>query len=162
MAYYFGSQIHFASPPATATPTSAAAVPPISGAVYPFISQNTNFGFDVTNAMKWSNTNTAGTSSIVSLQLVLGTGSANQVQELYTLTTVAYPSVTCFEWTPTLNLTNPQYTIVFHGFDAQDNLVSTDYCTWFGLVGEGGVGYPGATSCGGGVVVTSAVNPTAT
>ncbi|KAJ3073699.1 hypothetical protein HDU98_000909 [Podochytrium sp. JEL0797] len=122
------------------------------GLVYPFVEQGNSFGLVQQNALKWGYYNATGFESVVSLQLVLGTGSANQVQELYTITTVPYPSTTCYTWIPTADLTNSLYTMVFNGIDANGALVSKDYTTWFGLAAPGSSKYPAASSCDGVIV----------
>ncbi|KAJ3062083.1 hypothetical protein HDU98_002007, partial [Podochytrium sp. JEL0797] len=45
---------------------------PITGAVFPNVSQNTKYGIAESNAMTWSITDIPEASSIVSLRLVLG------------------------------------------------------------------------------------------
>ncbi|KAJ3054471.1 hypothetical protein HDU99_007769 [Rhizoclosmatium hyalinum] len=77
-------------------------------AVYPLVSQNSFFGIGEKNAVSWTNNaSNPLTASIASLSLVLGTGSANNVQELYPIGALAFPASTCFTWTPTANLTKP-------------------------------------------------------
>ncbi|KAJ3061332.1 hypothetical protein HDU98_002758 [Podochytrium sp. JEL0797] len=120
-------------------------------AVYPLVGQNTFFGIGETNAINWTNNVTNPlTAPIVAMQIVLGTGSTNQVQNLYPLATVAYPAATCYEWTPTANLTNPQYTLTFNGLDVKGATVSTNYVTWFKLAAAGSAEFPAATTCAGG------------
>ncbi|KAJ3065725.1 hypothetical protein HDU98_010890 [Podochytrium sp. JEL0797] len=119
-------------------------------AVYPLVGQNAFFGIGQTNAITWTNNVTNPlTEPIVTMQIVLGTGSTNQITDLYPLASVAFPATTCYEWTPTANLTNPRYTLTFNGMDVTGTVVSTNYVTWFGLAAVGSRNYPAATTCAG-------------
>ncbi|KAI9324989.1 hypothetical protein BDR26DRAFT_1014313 [Obelidium mucronatum] len=137
-------------------------------AVWPMVGQGSYYGIGIGNAFQWTNNDTnALTAPITTLSLVLGTGSANQVTELYELASLPFPATTCFEWTPTANLTtNNNYTIVWKGMDKNKILVSVNYCTWFNLAARGDPTFPAATSCDGLPPVVNpaitTVNPTTT
>ncbi|KAJ3024609.1 UNVERIFIED_CONTAM: hypothetical protein HDU68_007982 [Siphonaria sp. JEL0065] len=122
----------------------------ISGAVYPKVSQDTTFGLSETNAISWSNTQSANTASIVSMTLWLGTGTGNIVTDLYSVASVAYPNTTCYTWIPASDLSPSQtYTLTFKGSDAAGNIVSVDYVTWFKVATSASASYPQATACPG-------------
>ncbi|KAJ3082882.1 hypothetical protein HK100_009568 [Physocladia obscura] len=118
--------------------TSAVVSPWDVPAVYPLVGQGAVFGIDESNAISWINNETDATAAqITKVELVLGTGSANAVTEMYNIGQVPFPSTTCFDWIPTANLTNPQYTIVFKGTNDNGVLLSVNYVTWFQLATTG-------------------------
>ncbi|KAI8845618.1 hypothetical protein BJ741DRAFT_703030 [Chytriomyces cf. hyalinus JEL632] len=86
------------------------------------------------NAVQWTiaNAGSANTSNIVSMDVWLGTGTGNIVNNLYQIKTLPYPATTCFEWTPASNLTAADnYTIIWQGMDSKGALLSYNFCTWF-------------------------------
>ncbi|KAJ3228987.1 hypothetical protein HDU78_009337 [Chytriomyces hyalinus] len=86
------------------------------------------------NAVQWTiaNAGSANTSNIVSMDVWLGTGTGNVVNNLYQIKTLPYPATTCFEWTPASNLTAADnYTIIWQGLDSKGALLSYNFCTWF-------------------------------
>ncbi|KAJ3399238.1 hypothetical protein CcCBS67573_g01718 [Chytriomyces confervae] len=86
------------------------------------------------NAVQWTiaNAGSANTSNIVSMDVWLGTGTGNVVNNLYQIKTLPYPATTCFEWTPASNLTAADnYTIIWQGLDSKGTLLSYNFCTWF-------------------------------
>ncbi|KAJ3031138.1 UNVERIFIED_CONTAM: hypothetical protein HDU68_006269 [Siphonaria sp. JEL0065] len=86
----------------------------ISDVVYPFVSRGSTFGLSETNKISWRNTQTPP--DIVNMELWLGTGSSVSVTDLYLLTTVPFPSTTCYTFSPGADLdTGKQYTITIRG-----------------------------------------------
>ncbi|KAI9345021.1 hypothetical protein BDR26DRAFT_857110 [Obelidium mucronatum] len=121
---------------------------PSSGAVFPGVSQGSIFGIGEPNAISWTNTVSPSTDSISSLDIWLGTGTKNQVKSLYSVGNVSYPTTNCFLWIPRSNLSvDKNYTLVFHGLNSKNTIVTLDYVTWFSLSEPGSMNYPKETSC---------------
>ncbi|KAJ3236355.1 hypothetical protein HDU81_010846 [Chytriomyces hyalinus] len=103
-------------------------------AITPASTSATVYQQGASNAVQWTiaNAGSANTSSIVSMEVWLGTGTGNAVTNLYQIKTLPYPATTCFEWTPASNLTAADtYTIIWQGVDAKGTLLSYNFCTWF-------------------------------
>ncbi|KAJ3065724.1 hypothetical protein HDU98_010889 [Podochytrium sp. JEL0797] len=119
-------------------------------AVFPNIGAGLILGKGEPNSISWTNNVTALTSSITSMTLTLGTGTTNQVTEMYPIVTaLPWPATSCFTWTPLSDLVaSANYTVVFRGLDNLKNVVSLNYCSWFRVAEVGQVGYPVASTCG--------------
>ncbi|KAJ3266580.1 hypothetical protein HDU77_000131 [Chytriomyces hyalinus] len=103
-------------------------------AVTPLSTSATVYKQGSANAVQWTiaNAGSVNTTNIVSMDVWLGTGSGNNVNNLYQINTLPYPATTCFEWIPASNLTtSDNYTIIWQGMDSKGTLLSYNFCTWF-------------------------------
>lgn len=86
--------------------------------------------------INWKTIVSSETSDIQKIRLQLGNGDGlTDVKVLFDFATLAFPDTTSYTYTwPTdLPTTNANYTVLLLGLDSKDQVLQTQYITWFHL-----------------------------